>query len=1362
MADLTSIFSDVLNILSNVFSFGIENKGISIMIISSLVIGITVILNILNVMEKNKQKEKAAAAAMPKPRFRKRDKVLFYGRKMLRKVKSFSGPVHYGDLSARNRLKKKRDIINLARGLKSILKLQESENHPVLQVKEPPPAILEADWQDMQLPPELHIPNEVLYMLKSVRVFGHFEKPLFLELCRSVESKFVPAGASLFRRGQSDDSIYVVQSGRLKVYITEPSGEEFEVKQVTTGDSVHSLLSILDVLTGHLAPYKTVSARAAEDTVVLRLPATAFTNVFQRFPESMVRVVQMIMVRLQRVTFQTLHNYLGLTHELINKEDTSDKSLSIHQLSPRVSPSKRVSNISLATSSSSSEKVTRIIDYHDEEKIKELLIKGGDKYQSTTSDSENELRGRTSSYGSHPHKLVRRVTSFDLDGHGRMSMSPSDFEAAAGRARVLNLEDVPKDPEVKPLEKPKKLVTQTSEEAAPSSARSRKKSGENSYSDDEVLAMAQTDLTKLFGFEDESYLDGHLQLAHVDAGSCLTQEGDQDASLFFIVSGKLGMMQKIVNSTEERGVFKVNPGEFIGELAVLTGEPAFFTVKALVYSRVIVISKTSFYSIMRVKPEVVLKIGHFVVRKLSSFIRQTDFALDWMMIEAGKALYRQNNEGDSTYIVLNGRLRSVITLPNGKKELLGEFGRGEMVGVIEVLTQKERITTVHAIRDTELAMLPSGMLTLIKRKFPQVVTRLIEILGQKLVGQVKEKNVSNPLRAISQNMDVAGSHPNVDNLSTCAIIAASDNVPLSNFSQELTHSLSAIGSCLRLTSDYILKTLGGSALDSIHEFRLTSWLGLQEDFHRIVLYQADYKMTPWTQRCIRQADCILIVALADKDPKEVSQMEDQLENLSIRAQKELILLHREKDYCYQPPTRTAEWLNARGWCMTHHHIRCPRRMFSKKSPAKLRETYEKLFQNPPDRHSDFSRLARFLTGTSIGLVLGGGGARGASQIGIIRGLQEYGIPIDMVGGVSIGAFNGALYCEDLSWQKMEARAKNWSYVMTSFWQKLADLTYPFTAMFSGRGFNRTIKDVFGEKQIEDLWIPYFTITTDISVSQMRIHTSGSLWRYVRASMSVAVYLPPLCDPRDGHLLVDGAYCNNLPADIMKAMGAQTVIAVDVGSVDETNLTNYGDELSGWWLLWKRWNPWAETVKVPDMSDIQSRLAYVSCMKQKEELMKNDMCEYIRPPIDRFKTLSFNRFEEIRDVGYEHAQTVFSGWVKSGFLTELAKEVTEKQVTSTSKTPIKQKQIPTQFTDLAAMISRLEPVPARRVSFELPTPEPEAEMERQDMPITVSMPTVDEISFSESDEMPDLDDSESDTNVSNFPHNKLNLTPTSSD
>merc|ERR550519_1093358 len=102
-------------------------------------------------------------------------------------------------------------------------------------------------------------------------------------------------------------------------------------------------------------------------------------------------------------------------------------------------------------------------------------------------------------------------------------------------------------------------------------------------------------------------------------------------------------------------------------------------------------------------------------------------------------------------------------------------------------------------------------------------------------------------------------------------------------------------------------------------------------------------------------------------------------------------------------------------------------------------------------------------------------------------------------------------------------------------------------MFTGAGFNSSIEGVFGDRQIEDLWIPYFAITTDISNSQQRVHRSGSLWRYVRASMSLSGYLPPLCDPKDGHLLLDGGYTNSLPADIMKQKWAKHILAVDVGS-----------------------------------------------------------------------------------------------------------------------------------------------------------------------------------------------------------------------
>uniref|UniRef100_A0A8C6PYR4 lysophospholipase n=1 Tax=Nothobranchius furzeri TaxID=105023 RepID=A0A8C6PYR4_NOTFU len=1059
----------------------------------------------------------------PRYRFRKRDKVLFYGRKIMRKVSTLSStPPSSNSVSKQSqRIRKRAKVLSIAR---KILRIRKDP--PTLQYKEPPPSLLEADLTEFDVQSS-HLPSEVLYMLKNVRVLGHFEKPLFLELCRHMVFIELQEGEVLFRPGDDDDSIYVVQDGRLELCIQENDGTEPVVKDVLPGDSVHSLLSILDIITGYPAPYKTVSTRAATRSTILRLPASAFESVFKKYPETLVRVIQIIMVRLQRVTFLALHNYLGLTTELFNP--VGGKLIAAH--------------IFVFT-----------------------------------------------------YPATQKVLFFPFEN------------------RFLCVSCL----------------------------------------------------------QDPGLLDGRVTLHHVKAGSVVARQGDQEVSIHFVISGLLHVYQRMIDREEDTRLFVTHPGELVGQLAVLTGEPLIFTVRAQRDCSFLSISKTHFYEIMRVEPKVVLNVAHTVSRRMSSFIRQIDFALDWMAVEAGRAVYRQGDKSDSTFIVLSGRLRSVIMKDNGKKEMIGEYGRGDLIGVVETLTHQNRATTVHAVRDSELAKLPEGALSSIKRKFPQVVTRLIHLLGQKILQQV---NV--PLSARSLALHTPGSKwdagNQASNLSTVTVLPVSEEVPLTAFTLELQHALLAIGPTLLLTSDIIKQRLGAAALDSVHEYRLSSWLGQQEDLHRIVLYQTDYSLTPWTQRCIRQADCIIIVGVGEQDPA-VGELERMLEGSAVRAQKQLVLLHREDGL---PPQGTVHWLNMRSWISRHLHLSCPRRVFSKRSLPKLLELYQRVFEKPADRHSDFSRLARILTGNAIALILGGGGARGCSQVGILRALCESGIPVDLIGGTSIGSLMGALYAEDRSHTRMRIRAREWAMEMTSKFRKALDFTYPWASMFTGAAFNSSISNVFKSKQIEDLWITYFNITTDITASAMRVHTDGSLWRYVRASMSLSGYLPPLCDPKDGHLLMDGGYINNLPADVARSMGAKVVIAIDVGSRDETNLTNYGDSLSGWWVLWKRFNPLAEKVKVLNMAEIQSRLAYVCCVRHLESVKNSDYCEYIRPPIDRYRTLEFDKFDEIAEVGYQHGKTVFDVWSRSGVLNLCVFQVLTCPNAS--------------FTDLAEIVSRIEPV-----------------------------------------------------------------------
>uniref|UniRef100_A0A8C5CMC5 Patatin like phospholipase domain containing 7 n=1 Tax=Gadus morhua TaxID=8049 RepID=A0A8C5CMC5_GADMO len=1074
---------------------------------------------------------------VPHYRFRKRDKVLFYGRKIMRKVQTLSATTPGATTSTSKqpqRIRKRTKVLSIAR---KILRIRKDP--PTLQPKEPPPSLLEADLTEFDVQSS-NLPSEVLYMLKNVRVLGHFEKPLFLELCRHMVLIELQEGEELCRPGDDDDSIYVVQDGRLELLIHENDGTEPVVKEVLPGDSVHSLLSILDIITGYPAPFKTVLVRAASRSTVLRLPASAFQSVFDKYPETLVRVIQIIMVRLQRVTFLALHNYLGLTTELFNP--------------------------------------------------------------------------------------VTHIHTFDFTINHVLSI-PFHFSLIYSLFHTSHINS------------PKKSCL---------------------------------------------LLENRVTLHHVEAGSVVAHQGDQEVSIQFVISGSLHVFQRMVDREEESCLFVTFPGELVGQLAVLTGEPLIFTVRAQRDCRFLAISKSHFYEIMRVEPKVLLNIAHTVVRRMSPFVRQIDFALDWVAVEAGRAVYRQGEKSDSSYIVLSGRLRSVIQKDDGKKELTGEYGRGDLIGVVEALTNQNRATTVHAVRDSELAKLPQGALSSIKRKFPQVVTRLIHLLGQKILQQV-----NGPLTGVLA-LHTPGSKwdagNQASNLCTVTVLPVSEEVPLTAFTLELQLALLAIGPTLLLNSDCIKQCLGAAALDSVHEYRLSSWLGQQEDIHRIVLYQTDNGLTPWTQRCIRQADCIIIVGLGEQDPA-VGELERMLERSAVRAQKQLVLLHREDG---PPPTGTVHWLNMRSWISRHHHLSCPRRVFSKRSLPKLREMYQRVFQKPADRHSDFSRLARVLTGNAIAIILGGGGARGCSQVGIMRAVSEAGIPVDLIGGTSIGSLMGALYAEDRSHSRMRMRAREWAMEMTSVFKKVLDLTYPITSMFSGAAFNSGISKVFKLKQIEDLWIPYFNITTDITASAMRVHTDGSLWRYVRASMSLSGYLPPLCDPKDGHLLMDGGYINNLPADVARSMGAKVVIAIDVGSQDETNLTNYGDSLSGWWLLWKRLNPLAEKVKVLNMAEIQTRLAYVCCVRQLELVKNSDYCEYIRPPIDRYRTLEFGKFDEIAEVGYQHGKTVFDVWSRSGVVQKMMKD---RHLEDFHNTQSKSNIVTcpnASFTDLAEIVSRIEP------------------------------------------------------------------------
>ena len=138
------------------------------------------------------------------------------------------------------------------------------------------------------------------------------------------------------------------------------------------------------------------------------------------------------------------------------------------------------------------------------------------------------------------------------------------------------------------------------------------------------------------------------------------------------------------------------------------------------------------------------------------------------------------------------------------------------------------------------------------------------------------------------------------------------------------------------------------------------------------------------------------------------------------------------------------------------------------------------------RKNDFGRLARCLGDAAIGLVLGGGGARGLAHIGVVRALREAGVPIDMIGGTSMGAVMASLVAMDQDWDQMlETNREAWLRRKPH-----KEYSLPFISLIRSRRLDSMAQKIWGEIEIEDLWISFFCISCNLSTSAMVIHERG--------------------------------------------------------------------------------------------------------------------------------------------------------------------------------------------------------------------------------------------------------------------------------
>jgi predicted acylesterase/phospholipase RssA len=212
-----------------------------------------------------------------------------------------------------------------------------------------------------------------------------------------------------------------------------------------------------------------------------------------------------------------------------------------------------------------------------------------------------------------------------------------------------------------------------------------------------------------------------------------------------------------------------------------------------------------------------------------------------------------------------------------------------------------------------------------------------------------------------------------------------------------------------------------------------------------------------------------------------------------------------------------------------------------------------------------ARLARLLTGRGIGLTLSGGGARGLAHIGVVKALRQANIAIDAVGGTSLGAILGAGVAMEWTHDELVDRFRR-AFVDTN---PLNDYTLPLMSLVSGRKVTRLLRGEFGELQIEDLPLPFYCVSSNLTTGRLAVHRTGSLWRWLRASVAIPGVLPPIFHQGDVH--VDGGAMNNLPVDVMREVGRGPIIGVDVGA-DRAFTADFDDvDVPGLWkaMAWFR-------------------------------------------------------------------------------------------------------------------------------------------------------------------------------------------------
>lgn len=461
-----------------------------------------------------------------------------------------------------------------------------------------------------------------------------------------------------------------------------------------------------------------------------------------------------------------------------------------------------------------------------------------------------------------------------------------------------------------------------------------------------------------------------------------------------------------------------------------------------------------------------------------------------------ETLFYQGDASEYIYVLVSGKLSAAITNAAGETRVIGYIEAGEAIGESGALTAEPRALTIKAVDKSVLYRLSSQHFIEIAHQYPAMLFATIDPVIK------RSRSIIQLLSSEKVNRHLV-------------IVPANKNVSLQDFADKIRSHLQNYPS-VTMISDY----------DT--EFHKISSEALKEKIINVekntkkshkFLYLLKSSDTPLAKLALRRAQIIYITAYGHQTPKVDQLLIDRFKTQRIhyRPDAALILLHSKNTIF---PQNSAGWLAQMNFDI-YHHVR-----------MKV--------------NKDFLRLLRFIRGKAVAVILSGGGTRGWAHLGAIKALRERKIPIDMIGGTSVGAIVAGCYAIHESYD--DAYDRFYKVIAGSAnsvsWRSL---TWPIISIFNAKNFTLSLMDVFENTKIENLWMPYFCISCNLANHTEEIHRQGLLWQKTRASSSIPGIIPPMVINNELHL--DGGLLNNLPVDVARQfLGKKAkIIAVDLNS-----------------------------------------------------------------------------------------------------------------------------------------------------------------------------------------------------------------------